>query len=60
MDAQGDHGALEARIGHSRHRQEQLAGQEGRLTSHAGDNAALRRGGQGLRRLSGEPICRFT
>ena len=34
VHAHGDHGALEPRVGHSRHRQQQLAGQEGRLINH--------------------------
>jgi hypothetical protein len=46
VDAHRDDRALEARIRHSRHRQEQLAGQESRLLNHAVDNAALRRDGQ--------------
>ena len=35
MNAHGDHGALEARVRHSGHRQKQLAGQEGRFISHS-------------------------
>jgi hypothetical protein len=35
MDAQRDHRALESRVRHSRHRQEQLAGQKWRLGFHA-------------------------
>jgi len=35
MNAHGDHRPLEARVGHSRHRQEKFAGQEGGLTRHA-------------------------
>ena len=35
MHADRDHRALEAGIGHSGHRQQQLAGEEGRLIHHA-------------------------
>jgi hypothetical protein len=34
MDAHCDHGPLKARIGHSRHCQQQLAGEEIRLLHH--------------------------
>jgi hypothetical protein len=60
MDAHCDDRALESRIGHSRHCQQQLAGEEARLLDHRRDNGTLRRGGQGLRRLSGEPISRLS
>ena len=51
VDAHRDHRALEARIGHSRHRQQQLARQERRQFQHANDNGLASRGGQDLRRL---------
>jgi hypothetical protein len=60
MDAHRDHRPLEARVGHSRHRQQQLAGQETRLLDHRNDNETPARGEQGLRRLSAGPICRFA
>jgi hypothetical protein len=60
VDAHSDHGPLETRVGHSRHRQQQLAGQETRLLDHRNDNETPQRGEQGLRRLSAEPICRFA
>ena len=49
MHAQGDHGAFETRIGHSGHRQQQLARQETRLVHYNG-NEPRRRGGQALSR----------
>ena len=59
VDAQGDDRALEPRVGHSRHRQQQLAGQEGRLVGHAFDNATRQRGGQVLKPPYGGPKSRF-
>ena len=53
VNAHRDHRALEARVGHSRHRQQQLAGQEGRLFRHMRDNEPRQRGGQALRRRPG-------
>ncbi len=38
MDAERDHRPLEARIGHSRHRQQQLAGQESAARPSLSDN----------------------
>ena len=46
MDAQGDDGALEARVGHARHCQQQLAGKERRL-NHALAMARHTRRGKG-------------
>jgi hypothetical protein len=60
MDAHCDHRPFEARVSHSWHRQEQLAGQESGILNHALDNAALGRDGQELRKASAEPICPFT
>jgi hypothetical protein len=60
VDAHGDHGAFEARVGHSWHRQQQLAGKEVGLLDHRNDHGTLPRDGQDLRALSGEPICRFA
>jgi hypothetical protein len=40
VHAQRDHGPLEARVGHSGHRQEKLSGQEGRRMRH---KATMRR-----------------
>ena len=48
VDAQGDDRTFEARIGHSRHRQEQFAGQETRLLDHANDNGTQPCDGQGF------------
>ncbi len=41
MDAERDDRALEPRVGHSRHREQQLAGQIGRLIGH---RSTMRRG----------------
>jgi hypothetical protein len=58
MDAHRDHGALESRVGHARHRQEELAREEGWLIGHKSDNERRSRDEQGLRALYGGPICR--
>jgi hypothetical protein len=60
VNAHRDHRPFEPRVRHSRHCQEQLAGEESRLLCHGRDNAALGRGGQELRKPSAEPICPFT
>ena len=50
MDAHCDHRSLEARVGHARHRQQQLAGEKRRLLNHRRDNGtAARATGQYLR-----------
>jgi hypothetical protein len=49
VDANGDHGSLEARVGHSGHCQQQLARQETRLV-HEFRNEPQQRHGQALSR----------
>ena len=58
VDAHRDDGALEARVGHSRHRQQQLARQEGRSFRHHGDHGPRGPDGQALRASPGTPIWR--
>ena len=48
MDRHGDDGALEARIGHAGHGQQQAAGQEGRRRLHDWQNAPRAKMGQPL------------
>ena len=60
VNAYGDDGALEPRVRHSRHREEELAGEETGLFDHARDNERRKCDGQGLRAPYGEPICRFN
>src|SRR5438270_12618537 len=59
VGAHCDRRAFEARIGHSRHCQQQLAGQEFRLLNHAPDNEPPRRSEQYLRVSYGRPKARL-
>jgi hypothetical protein len=59
MDAHGDHRPLEPWVGHSRHCQQQFAGQERGLLRHSRDHATPGRGGQYLRPSYGGPKSRF-
>ena len=60
MDAHRDDRALETRVGHSRHRQQQLAGQEsGRLDPSSRQWAGTARAGQDLRQSYGGPSRGF-